>query len=522
MNVILCGLPGCGKSTVGAILAEKTHYLFIDTDALIEEKYQKIEEKKLTCRQIFSEHGRDYFRDLEHQVIAELGPEKAIISLGGGALENQENIPMLKKMGLIVYLKGELQTLFKRIQREGLPSYLDPKDPLASFQKIAEARIPTYQEAADIVVEVDLLTPQQIAARIALPIYLGTKLLIKILKSLKCSQYVIITDTSVEPLHGKAMEEFLRENGLKTTLVVFPAGEDYKTRETKEYCENQLLKLGAGRDTCVIGLGGGVVTDLAGFVAATYCRGVPAIMIPTSLLAMVDASIGGKTGVNVPEGKNLIGVITQPTAIFIDSEKLKTLPLSEIKNGLAEMIKHSLIADRTYFDFMKSNARKLLSLDISLMNRAIWDSILIKTAIVQEDEKETGKRRLLNFGHTIAHALETATEHKIAHGRAVAIGTVAESYLSLQMGYLDRSNFDEIRQIFDDFEIDLSWKAPLDPDTLYDLMRLDKKSLSKIPRFVLLKEIGKPLDFQGQYCTPVDESLLKNVLNWLCKEILQK
>lgn len=516
MNLILCGLPGSGKSTVGKILAKEKGYKWIDTDALIEIKFQKSENKTWSCRQIFSQKGPSYFRELEHQVIKELlqnCSQKVVISLGGGVIENRENISLLQSFGNIIYLSGEIPTLFQRAQKEGLPAYLDPNDPYESFHKIASSRMAHYHEAADIEVKVDELTPEEIAFRLSLPIYFGTQLLTKILRSLKTSHNVIITDSIVEPLYGKQLEKYLNEQGFPTSLISFPTGEEFKTRETKEYCENQLLKLGADRQTCVIGLGGGVVLDIAGFVAATYCRGVPSLLIPTSLLAMVDASIGGKTGVNVPEGKNMIGTITQPKAIFIDPEMLKTLPLPEIKNGIAEMIKHSLIQDRTYFNFLKLHAKEILTLPMPLLKEAIWKSILIKSAIVKEDEFETGKRRLLNLGHTFAHALETASDYTIAHGRAVAIGILAECQLAYRLNYLEQSACDEIRSLFEAFGIDLTLPKSLNKN-LYDLMKRDKKGASQSPRFVLLKEIGVPLPFDGQYCIPIDENILKKLISF--------
>lgn len=358
------------------------------------------------------------------------------------------------------------------------------------------------------------------------PILIGESLLqsdqlINQLLSLKVSHYAIITDTVVEQHQAKNLQQHLNKHQLKTTLISFPAGEEHKSRATKAFCEDQLLALGLGRDTCIIGIGGGIVTDLAGFVAATYCRGVPSIMIPTSLLAMVDASIGGKAGVNVPQGKNLIGTITQPKAVFIDTAALKTLPLAEIKNGMAEIIKHGLIADKAYIEFLNANAKKLLQLDAKLIEETIYASVKIKGQIVQEDETEKGKRRLLNLGHTFAHAIEVASKHEIPHGRAVAIGIIAESYLSMKMGQLQPSDFQEVCAIINLYQIELTWKGVLSPADLLDLMKLDKKSLNQKPRFVILKEIGAPLEFDGQYCTAVDEKLLEHAIEWICSDVMQ-
>jgi 3-dehydroquinate synthase len=546
MNIILCGLPGSGKTTVGQILAKNIKGSFIDIDHMIECEYAKCTGETLTSRQIFNQKGGPFFRKLESLTVVKLASKplrNVVISLGGGALETAENINIIKNLGTLVYLKVDLKVLFERINRNGLPAYLDPKDPFASFETLAEKRISLFEQSADIHIVADLLTPEAIAREILktsktielsltskpirYPIIIQEGLLlsaelIEHVKSSNASLYTIFTDTNVEKLHAKNLEIFLKKEGLNVSLFSLPVGEDFKTRETKESCENHLLSLGAGRDTCIIAIGGGVITDLAGFVASTYLRGVPAILIPTSLLAMVDASIGGKTGVNVPEGKNLIGAICQPHAVLIDTTIIKTLPIAEIKNGISEMIKHGLIADKEYFDFMKINAQNILGLDLPLMEKAIYDSITIKAHIVEQDETEHGKRRLLNYGHTFAHAIETATNHDIAHGRAVAIGIIAASYLSMLLGYLQKSDFTSIREIFNTYQIDLTWENALVPDQIYNLMRMDKKAAGKNPKFVLLEQIGKPLEFSGQYCSNVDEKLLKTTLEWMCTDVMRR
>lgn len=547
MNIILCGLPGAGKSTVGQILASKIKGGYIDIDQLIEQAYAKRTGEALTCRQIYNKNGAPFFRKLENLILSSLASsplKNGVISLGGGALEAPENRPAVKKLGSLVYIKLELQELFQRINRDGLPAYLDPNDPFASFKIMAEKRMEIFEKEADISIDANQMTPEEIAEKIIkilpkkrhvilsthgilYPILVKAGLLyseelVNTLKSIKSSQYVIFTDTIIADLHANKLETFLKDKGLQISLFSFPSGENSKTRQTKEACENHLLSLGAGRDTCIIGIGGGVVTDLAGFVASTYCRGVPVVMIPTSLLAMVDASIGGKTGVNVPEGKNLIGITYQPHSVFIDTAILKTLPLAEIKNGISEMIKHGIIADKEYFLFLKEHAKKILELDSHVMEKAIFDSIIIKASIVEEDESEQGKRRLLNFGHTVAHAIETATNHDISHGRAVAIGVLTESYLSMQAGDLKQEDFEQIREVLNAYQIDLTWNRKLQPEELLDLMKMDKKSIGKTPRFTILEQIGKPLEFNGQFCTTVDENLLKNTLEWMCTNVMQR
>lgn len=324
--------------------------------------------------------------------------------------------------------------------------------------------------------------------------------------------FAIIADDKVASLYGQSLYQALKELGLNVHLFCFPEGEHSKTRQTKEKLENQLFECQLGRDTCVIALGGGVVTDLAGYLASTYCRGVSLILIPTSLLAMVDASIGGKTGVNVPWGKNLIGTFYPPEQIIIDSTFLTTLPIKELKNGCVEMIKHGLIADENYFSFLEEHGNDLLNIDHTVLKTAIWESCRIKLDIVQEDEKEEGKRHLLNFGHTVGHALEKITQYQLTHGEAVALGIVVEAYLSYLNHDLSIHDFERIKMIFQSYQIPLICPFKIDIDQIIEAMIMDKKSLNRQPRFVLLKKIGEPVVNQT-FCHAVKSDLLLEALS---------
>lgn len=331
----------------------------------------------------------------------------------------------------------------------------------------------------------------------------------------------VIADDVIAGLYGKHLEEKLSESGFEVLLLTFPSGEEHKIRSTKERLEDSLLERGFGRDTSLIAIGGGVSTDLAGYIAATYCRGIPLIMIPTSLLGMVDACIGGKTGVNVPAGKNMIGAIYHPEKILIDPTFLQSLPLRELKNGIVEMIKHGLIADENHFDFLEKHSRELLALKAPYLEKAIWESILIKKAIAEKDEREVGPRFLLNFGHTVGHALEVVTAFKMPHGEAVAIGIVAESHLSLQLGHLSKNSYERIHEIFASYEIPLEILA-LSPADVYLAMKLDKKAVENRPRFALLKGIGRPYVEGDDYCIHVDERLVRETLNWMCHALRRR
>jgi len=327
----------------------------------------------------------------------------------------------------------------------------------------------------------------------------------KLRKHLPGKRFAIITHESL-----KEYANLLRNALEEVSILHFPQGEKHKTRETKAALEDELCKRGLGRDTCIIALGGGVVTDLAGYLAATYCRGVPLVLIPTTLTGMVDAALGGKNGVNTPYGKNLVGTIYHPQQIVIDPECLTTLPQRELKSGIVEMIKHGLIADRNYFEFLTENAEKILALDPSTIDRAIHESCLIKTSIVKEDEKGRGKRNILNFGHTVGHALEKVTDFSLPHGEAVAMGILIESHIAMQLGHLSSSEFDKIFQAFHKFTIPFH----LPEKSFLETMSLDKKSIDSLPRFVIIDGIGNADPCGGSFCRHVDRSLIINAIEW--------
>lgn len=331
------------------------------------------------------------------------------------------------------------------------------------------------------------------------------------------SRIAIVSDENTAPLYGKPICQSLLSSGWDVSLFSFPSGEKYKTRAIKEQLEDQFFEKGLGRDTCLLAIGGGVVTDLGGYIAATYCRGIPLIMIPTSLLGMVDASIGGKTGVNVPHGKNMLGCLYPPKKVLIDPSTLQSLPQKEIKNGVVEMIKHALIADQTYFDYLENHADDILSLKADALEKSIFESCRIKKEIVEIDEKGNGKRNFLNFGHTIGHALETLTHYSLGHGEAVAIGILVESHMALQMGYLDQNTFKIIISIFLKYGIPLlPPKVPI--SSILHAIKLDKKSINGNPRFVMLKEIGSPL-CHPTFIHPIEEKLIINSLNWMFDDL---
>ena len=277
----------------------------------------------------------------------------------------------------------------------------------------------------------------------------------------------------------------------------FPAGERSKTRETWARLTDALLQRGFGRDSGLVALGGGVAGDLAGFVAATYMRGVPYVQVPTTLLAMLDASVGGKTGVDTPEGKNLIGAFHPPVLVLADPGVLSTLPEREYRAGMAEAVKHGLIADREYFRWMEREAAALLGRDRSALEHLVHRSVEIKAEVVSGDERETGRRAILNAGHTVAHAIERATSYGIPHGEAVALGLVAECELAARLGRAAPAVGERVGALLTRLGLPTRVTSALDPDAVLDAMSSDKKNRGAEVRFALPSELGGMVAAEG-------------------------
>jgi 3-dehydroquinate synthase len=327
---------------------------------------------------------------------------------------------------------------------------------------------------------------------------------IKSLPRSKTLRTAVIADAAIASTYGKEVAELLGGE-----LFTYSGGEEAKTRAIKQKFEDALLTKKFGRDTLLIGLGGGVVTDFTAFLAATYMRGVPLILIPTTLLAMVDAAIGGKCGVDTPFGKNLIGVIYHPSHIFIDMNLLSSLPEKEWIHGLAEILKYGLIADFGVWELLEKDPphwKKSLSI-------LIHSSIRVKKSVVEKDPRETaGIRRILNFGHTVAHALEMVSHYKMPHGEAVAVGCLAESVLSRRLGLLNQDDLDRIKTLFRKFPFSFKLPPQFAVQGWIEAMQIDKKAKGGEPRFVLIDRIGHAVPFDGEYCRTVPVKELETVL----------
>lgn len=310
---------------------------------------------------------------------------------------------------------------------------------------------------------------------------------------------VILLDSNIESHYMPMLEKF------DVKVFSFPAGEVNKTRETKIFLEDHLLSHKFGRDSLIIGMGGGVVSDVTGFLASTYCRGVAHIQIPTSLLGMVDAAIGGKTAVNTPYGKNLIGAFYPAEEVWIDGKFLSTLPKKQWANGIVEIIKAGLTSSPSLFHAMKEEYHKWESQDLSFIMDRIYESVSVKLDVVEEDpEEEKGIRRILNLGHTFGHAVEMLENYQVEHGEAVAIGILVSCFISRKMNLLSKETFDEIEEIFRLYQIPMALSKHLSLDEVMGALALDKKAVKSSPRMVLLESIGEVAPFDGEYCTEID------------------
>ncbi len=292
----------------------------------------------------------------------------------------------------------------------------------------------------------------------------------------------------------------------------FPAGEASKTRDTWARLTDDLLTLGFGRDAALVALGGGVTGDLAGFVAATYLRGIPFVQVPTTLLAMLDASVGGKVGVDTDAGKNLVGAFHPPMAVVADPLTLRTLDERTYRSGLAEAVKHGLIADEGHLAWIEANATRILARDLDRVALLVRRSVEIKTVIVEADEQETGMRALLNAGHTVAHALEQATGFAIPHGEAVAIGLAVEAAIGEAVGATESGTRARIEAVLTRLGLPASLPAGFDPESLFPALSRDKKSRGQVPGFAFIEAPGRASAAASDWITPVHPEVLHRIL----------
>jgi 3-dehydroquinate synthase len=336
---------------------------------------------------------------------------------------------------------------------------------------------------------------------------LGTGLLGKVKK------FAVITDSNVCDLYAKPISEKLLQAGYKVDVFVFPAGEKSKTRKTKEKIEDAMLEKGFRRDCAILAIGGGVVTDLAGFVAGTFGRGVPFINYATTLLAAADASVGGKTAVDTPLATNLIGMFNQPQKVYIDIAAWKTLPKREMISGLSETIKHACLGSYDMFQFIEENLEDIFGFQKFACEYIAENNCKIKYNVVMKDERENGLREILNLGHTVGRAIETVSDYRLLHGEALAIGMAAQVLLSARLGYMSEEEAERVIALYDRAGLPTKIPPYIDREALVRKLYTDKKVRDGRLRFVLQKGIGDVVEFSpGVFAKPIEESLAREII----------
>lgn len=326
-------------------------------------------------------------------------------------------------------------------------------------------------------------------------------------------KFAVITDSVVKDLYAQKICDMLNEAGFHAELFVFEEGEKSKTRATKEMIEDAMLARGYRRDCCIIAVGGGVVTDLSGFIAGTYGRGIPFINYATTLLAAADASVGGKTAVDTPLATNLIGLFNQPKKVYLDIATWKTLPKRQLSSGMAETIKHACMADRGFFDFLKENMEKIMQIDKDACEYIAETNCKIKYHVVEKDERESGLREILNLGHTVGRAIETVSDYRLLHGEALSIGMVAQVRLSSKLGYMTDEEADEVIALLQKADLPVTVPEYIDREELVKKLYTDKKVRNGRLRFVLQKGIGNVVEFEdGAFAMPIEEETAREII----------
>ena len=538
-SIVLVGLMGCGKSSIGKRLAARLSLPFVDADEEIERAAAK------SINEIFADHGEDHFREGERKVISRLlshGP--MVLATGGGAYMHSETRQKIRDSSFSIWLRAELPVLMRRVSKRDTRPLLRTGNPEATMRKLMEARYPVYAEADltvesrdephDVIVSEIITRTAQLPAMTALTghalkekessmpdpqtmlppsvvgvdladrsydVLIGTGLLARagtIIKErigpVKCG---VVTDQNVARHHLATLEASLKAEGMFAGSIILAPGEATKSfRELGPLCE-RLLELGLERGDIVVPLGGGVIGDLAGFAAGILRRGVRFVQIPTSLLAQVDSSVGGKTGINTPQGKNLIGVFHQPNLVLADTGVLTTLPEREMRAGYAEVAKYGLLGDAAFFAWLEQQWRGVFGNSGPELTQAIETSVKAKAAIVARDETETGDRALLNLGHTFGHALEAwaGFSSRLLHGEGVSIGMCLAFRLSEELGLSPKGTAERVTRHLKAVGLPVHINdipgGKADAAELMRLMAQDKKVRQGRLTFILVHGIGQ-------------------------------
>lgn len=506
-SIVITGFMGTGKSTIARRVARALNRSLVDTDELI------MQRAGMSIADIFAQQGEPAFRALEAAVCAEFAAQtELVIATGGGMLVSPSNREIMLRSAIVVCLGARPETIEARLAGSvGRPL-------AAQWRELYEARAPAYA-ALPYHVATDDCTPDEAASAVldlldgVLPVESPDgryDIVVRrgLLNTLKddaahyglTGRVAVVTNTTLAPLLGEAVTAALPD----AVLLTMPDGEQYKTVETVTQLYSQMVQSGLDRSATVLALGGGVAGDSAGYAAATYMRGVRLVQAPTTLLAMVDSSVGGKVGVDLPDGKNLVGAFKQPAWVLIDPDTLQTLPMREIRCGMAEVIKHGLIADPGLLDLVRAlpwaaqgTAAERPTADMvdglaALLARAVS----VKIAVVQRDPFEQGERMHLNLGHTFGHAIEQVSGYAWPHGEAVGLGLIAAATLSARLGLCPPDVVEQVHEVTRLAGLPQAL-GPLDLEAVYLAMAADKKWQAGKSRFVLLEAAGQPKVVEG-------------------------
>lgn len=523
LNIVLIGFMGSGKTEVGRRIAERTQRELIDVDQVVEAEGAPISE-------IFAAEGERGFRRRERRSIERVSRARnSVIATGGGAVLDPANVKALKRSGVLVYLQTGADELVSRLQDDLTRPLLRPAEGPPTRGELRKRvngllaeRIPLYEGAADHVVKCDGRPPAEVASEIverlvarapAAPkrvrvgltpsysVHVGRGLLGRVPELVKlpaaAEKACVVSHPRIRRLWGKGIERALKSSGMEVSWWTFPEGEDRKTLDTAGRLSRALARAGLHRDDLVVALGGGVVGDLAGFAASTYNRGVGVIQVPTTLLAMVDAAIGGKTGVNLPQGKNLVGTFHQPLGVVADLDLLATLAERELRGGLAEVIKYGFIAEPGIADTVVREREEIFARG-PVLDGLVARCARVKARVVAEDEREAGGRAVLNYGHTLGHAVESMspdgrsrTGGRLHHGEAISVGMVFAATVAETLGVAEPGLADAHRSVLETVGLPTRLER-LDWEDVRQRMKMDKKH-KRGTRMVLLEGPGRPV-----------------------------
>jgi len=502
-NLVITGFMGTGKTTLGRRVAQQLGRPFVDMDAEIEAQAGK------SVARIFSEDGEGAFREREAALCKVLAAQEGlVVATGGGALVNPESRAALSQSGTVVCLTCDADEIVERVRAAGGPErpLLAGDDPGAAVARLLDARseaygaipwqVATTGRSVEAVAQVVVALARATVLRVhypggVYPIYVGEGMLAHIGGALRAggvplgSRVAVVSNEVVAPLYGAQVEASLRAAGLEPFVCLIPDGEQHKTLETVASLYDKFLAGNLDRSGTVLSLGGGVTGDIAGFAAASFMRGVCFVQVPTTLLSMVDASVGGKTGVDLPQGKNLAGAFKQPALVLIDPDVLATLASEELCAGMAEVLKHGVIGDPALFADLEAGPRSVV-----LDSRQIARALRVKAAVVEEDPFEQGRRAVLNLGHTVGHALERLSDFTLRHGEGVGIGMVAAARIAGALGWAEEELAVRVEAAL------RAWTLPVrcpafEVDAIWAAMAHDKKRRGRALRWVLPWDVGQ-------------------------------